>query len=165
MPADSRPLGLSATFDVTPEVLRHLQEVAAFDIARVMEKHHRWCRQFAPQVCEAADGPKRGRLDLDLRRFLALPLLFPQSKRTFVPRSPVDLLWHTFILDTTLYRGFCDRVYGRYLDHVPGAHREGHMTENDEEAVRNTVESLNLAFGGYHRSSWTDTRVCICEFL
>jgi hypothetical protein len=154
MPAPSSPLGLLVTFKVDPDVLGHLQAVADINLSRVMEQHLRSCDQFFPQYDEVKDVAGRARLELDLKRFLALPLLFPARAREFVPRFQVDLLWHTFILNTTLYRGFCDRVYGRYLDHVPAENRERALLENEGRPLEHTLECLNLAFGGYNRSSW-----------
>ena len=35
------------------------------------------------------------------------------------PANLVDIGWHTFILHTKDYREFCDRIAGRFIDHVP----------------------------------------------
>lgn len=35
------------------------------------------------------------------------------------PSEKVDIGWHTFILYTKDYRQFCDRIAGRFIDHVP----------------------------------------------
>ena len=35
------------------------------------------------------------------------------------PAELVDIGWHTFILHTKDYREFCDRIAGRFIDHVP----------------------------------------------
>jgi hypothetical protein len=35
------------------------------------------------------------------------------------PSAIVDIGWHTFILHTRDYREFCDRVAGRFIEHVP----------------------------------------------
>jgi len=35
------------------------------------------------------------------------------------PSATVDVGWHTFILYTRDYREFCDRVAGRFIEHVP----------------------------------------------
>ncbi|GGP36773.1 glycine-rich domain-containing protein [Saccharothrix coeruleofusca] len=37
----------------------------------------------------------------------------------FRPSRRVDLGWHQFILNTTDYAEFCERVAGRFLHHVP----------------------------------------------
>lgn len=31
----------------------------------------------------------------------------------------IDPLWYAFILNTKLYRAFCDKFYGKYIDHDP----------------------------------------------
>jgi hypothetical protein len=160
----SSPLGLLGAFTVSADVLSHVQAIADFDLYKVMEQHARWCREFAPQYDEVTDGGRRARLELDLKRFLALPLLFPKGERDFVPRYPVDLLWHAFILNTTLYRGFCDHVYGRFLDHVPSEDRAAAVKDNEGRPVEYTLECLNRAFGGYDRSSWILPIRCGCEF-
>jgi hypothetical protein len=36
-----------------------------------------------------------------------------------MPSRAVDYAWHAFILDTAAYRDFCEKAYGRYLDHFP----------------------------------------------
>lgn len=38
---------------------------------------------------------------------------------TAMPSKVVDELWHAFILYTRDYRGFCERAFGRFLDHTP----------------------------------------------
>jgi hypothetical protein len=41
------------------------------------------------------------------------------SKAQLSPSATVDIGWHTFIFYTKDYREFCDRVAGRFIDHVP----------------------------------------------
>lgn len=35
------------------------------------------------------------------------------------PSQIVDKFWHAFVLRTVPYAAFCDRVAGRFIDHVP----------------------------------------------
>src|SRR5437879_3911868 len=35
------------------------------------------------------------------------------------PSKPVDIAWHTFILNTAEYAIFCQRVAGRFIHHEP----------------------------------------------
>ena len=35
------------------------------------------------------------------------------------PSTTVDIGWHTFVLYTKDYREFCERITGRFIDHVP----------------------------------------------
>jgi hypothetical protein len=151
-------------FKVSPDVLSRVQDIANFDLSRVMEQHVRMSHQFPGRYTDVEDGAKRARLELDLKRYLALPLLFPNREHDLVPRLAVDLLWHAFILNTTLYRAFCDRVYGRYLDHVPAANRAKRLKEDEGRPLEHTLESLNLAFGGYDPDSWQVPAICSCNF-
>jgi hypothetical protein len=49
-----------------------------------------------------------------------------------MPSRVVDYSWHAFILDTASYRDFCDRAYGRFLDHFPEDATEGVAISNYE---------------------------------
>lgn len=52
----------------------------------------------------------------------ALALLGACAQNPGAPLAPsdiVDIGWHTFILFTRDYREFCERVAGRFIDHVP----------------------------------------------
>src|SRR6478672_9835292 len=51
-----------------------------------------------------------------------------------MPSRAVDYAWHSFILDTAAYRDFCERAYGRFLDHIPDTAMNGN-TRCDYETV------------------------------
>jgi hypothetical protein len=54
----------------------------------------------------------------ELKRFLALPLIFPGTM--IFPPTRIDACWHEFILYTAHYRQFCREMLGReYFDHNP----------------------------------------------
>lgn len=42
-----------------------------------------------------------------------------RGKFVSMPSQVVDDLWHDFILFTRIYRTFCTRAFGRFLDHTP----------------------------------------------
>ena len=140
--AQQRPLGLKESVEVPASVLETLAYIEAFDF----EGDH----EYASIVKRL----KYGGATLEFKRFLALPLIYPgENQLPFVPSLPLDSLWHAFILNTPRYREFCDRVYGRYLDHVPG--RSRHQTEQrvfsgpmqfTVETVANTFEPVNKRF-------------------
>ena len=44
------------------------------------------------------------------------------STKPLSPSATVDIGWHAFILYTRDYREFCDRVAGRFIDHIPTDH-------------------------------------------
>lgn len=144
-----RPLGLKQDFEVSENVLATLRYIAAFDLEGDRE------------IAKVARRFKHGGATLELKRFLALPLLYPaESETSFVPSLAVDSLWHAFILNTPRYREFCERVYGKYLDHVPGKSR--HETEQRVFAgpMQFTVESLDRAFEGVARRFWRKITFC-----
>lgn len=51
------------------------------------------------------------------------------------PSPDVDLGWHTFILYTSDYAAFCDRIAGRFLHHVP---------DDDPDLEAGTGETVDL---------------------
>jgi hypothetical protein len=74
----------------------------------------------------------------------------------------IDKLWHAFILHTKLYREFCDRFFGRYLDHDP-------LDRLDEETskkqyARFTLSTLRAEFGDAVHPAFLDLaqRVSCC---
>jgi hypothetical protein len=54
-------------------------------------------------------------LERELKRYFLLRYFW--KRRITMQSEIVDLLWHDFILDTRVYRQFCDSVFGEYLDH------------------------------------------------
>lgn len=64
-----------------------------------------------------------------------------------MPSQAVDDFWHEFILNTKVYRGFCNGAFGRYLDHVPAEAMSSktHAQEGIKRAWRLAcaLESIN----------------------
>jgi hypothetical protein len=144
-----RPLGLKQDFPVSDTVLAKLDYIAAFDLEGD--------REFA----KVARQLKSGGAALELKRFLALPLLYPDDDATsYAPSLPLDSLWHAFILNTPRYREFCDSVYGKYLDHVPGKSR--HETERRvfKGPMQFTVERILGAFDDVNKRFWRRITFC-----
>jgi hypothetical protein len=144
-----RPLGLRQDFEVSEDVLARLRYIAAFDLEGDRE------------IAKVANRFKYGGATFELKRFLALPLLYPdESETSFVPSLPVDSIWHAFILNTPRYREFCEKVYGKYLDHLPGKSR--HETEQRvfSGPMQFTVGSLERAFEGVNKRFWRKISFC-----
>ncbi len=83
-------------------------------------------RSQYPQLSrEALRDVERG-----LRQFF---LAYLKSNGRFVamPSRVADALWHEFILDTRAYRTFCQRAFGRFLDHSP-AQTLGHDARRND---------------------------------
>ncbi|MEG9884477.1 MAG: hypothetical protein V6Z86_07655 [Hyphomicrobiales bacterium] len=55
----------------------------------------------------------------ELIRFLALSATALNRKRSYGMMGTIDKLWHTFVIFTREYAGFCDKVAGRFIHHVP----------------------------------------------
>jgi hypothetical protein len=82
---------------------------------------------------------------------------------TTAPLSPsekVDIGWHTFLMYTKDYRDFCDRIAGRFIDHVPTDNEQCQMCSKcqDEKppsigegyaALNATFTALAVAEAGY----------------
>lgn len=72
--------------------------------------------------------------------FLQLCAKEPDGK--YSPSVVVDIGWHTFILYTREYAGFCERVAGRFLHHeptdVPG---DANNDVNDSEQTMQAIDS------------------------
>src|SRR5690242_584878 len=108
MYGDKRPMGLlpDQAKALQAETLKKLEELATADFS--FERESFLSRN--PHEKEHIEL-----LERELRRFLSLPLLVPNSKFPFAPAIRVDEFWHEVILNTPRYRGLCDRIYGRYL--------------------------------------------------
>ncbi|HUE85717.1 MAG TPA: hypothetical protein VMO26_06530 [Vicinamibacterales bacterium] len=148
-PGKQRPLGLKEGFEVPQSVLEKLAYIEAFDL------------EADPEYASILKRLTHGGATREFKRFLALPLLYPGDPAfSFVPSLPLDSLWHAFILNTPRYRGFCDHVYGSYLDHVPA--RSRHQTEQRVFAgpMQFTVEKVNGAFDSVNRRFWRKLAFC-----
>jgi hypothetical protein len=82
-------------------------------------------------------------LDAFLQWFALIPQL--KSGESLQMLKSVDRIWHAFILNTKLYRGFCQKYIGFYVDHDP-------LDSEDEslpraEYARLTLSLLEDAFG------------------
>jgi hypothetical protein len=79
--------------------------------------------------------------ELELRKFFALIVSYDQPIAMISPR--IDCLWHALITFTPLYREFCSRVFGFYVDHVPRTAR----TQIPEKAIWNFFDRYEYRFG------------------
>ncbi len=62
-------------------------------------------------------SPEQFRLRLpEYQRFMALCAVYPGIGMI---SEQIDLLWHSHILHTALYDGFCELVIGRKIHHLP----------------------------------------------
>lgn len=57
------------------------------------------------------------------------------------PTAQIDAAWHEFILYTKDYAAFCDKMFGRFLHHVPRSYFGG-GTKGRTWATRNVAEGM-----------------------
>ncbi len=95
----------------------------------------------------AHDGITRAdaaeRLDALLQWLSVLPFARPGEPIQML--ESVDRLWHAFMLHTRLYRRFCDRFFGRYIDHDPLDRDDDGMSK--KAYARFTLTLLRQQFG------------------
>jgi len=71
-------------------------------------------RKFEQDAPDIEWGP----VERGLREWL-ICCAYRQRRPLAMPSRAVDYAWHSFILDTVAYRDFCEKAYGRFLDHIP----------------------------------------------
>lgn len=98
-----------------------------------------------------------------LKQYYTLPVLDPKNSHTV--SSFVDPFWHAHILHAHQYAGFCHRVFGTPLCHVPLNRQDKEQMDNIAVVYDYTIETLTKIFGGRPDISvWAegneDTYIC-----
>lgn len=97
------PLGLLPSFKTKKSVNDKLLAIETLDLG---SEKSAFARRHAEHV-ELVDVAER-----ELKRFLALHVLFTEPDYALAPARLVDELWHEFILNTPKYMRFCEEVFG-----------------------------------------------------
>ena len=66
----------------------------------------------------------------------------------------IDRLWHAFVLNTKLYRRFCDRFFGRFIDHDPLDRNFAELSK--KQYARFTLATLEQEFGAELHPAFRD---------
>lgn len=95
--------------------------------------------------------------------FLATAGRTSDSAGALTPSVTVDPGWHAFMLYSRPYREFCDRVAGRFIDHVP--HDDPTAPPSQRKApgrgVASTMEAIAAAGFAVDQELWlTNTAKC-----
>ncbi|WP_087863907.1 hypothetical protein [Comamonas thiooxydans] len=61
-----------------------------------------------------------------------------------MPSVLVDEAWHCFILCTREYRNFCEKYFGRFLDHAPNPNARPRTLDGTEPLDKGTLRLWNL---------------------
>ncbi|MEU8965515.1 hypothetical protein AB0C89_27905 [Streptomyces sp. NPDC048491] len=64
------------------------------------------------------------------------------------PSKAVDDFWHAFVLRTTDYAVFSNRLAGRFLHHVPDGEPDGDEDDKDMHTLGRTLAAVKAA--GFH---------------
>ncbi|MFK0250195.1 glycine-rich domain-containing protein [Amycolatopsis azurea] len=110
----------------------------------------------AVQKAHAHDYATAVRIMDQALAFLGACARFPE--RSFAPSILVDHGWHTFILYTEHYRGFCERVAGRFIDHIPDDDPTDIAVPDDLLSL--TVDAIEEAGFSVDRELWDRTGDC-----
>jgi hypothetical protein len=93
----------------------------------------------------------------------ALAFLLACAANVGAPLAPselVDIGWHTFLLDTGEYAGFCDRVAGRFIHHVPTDNER--TTESPGDVLARTVTAMRSLGFRVDDALWPRTALGSC---
>lgn len=98
-------------------------------------------------------------IERELKRYLSLRILYQDEKVVYGPARKCDLLWHEFILNTP-NRAFCDKIYGKYLDHAPEDSVAKRKAVYAGQINTFTKTQLAAAYGGLAPAIWGATMTC-----
>lgn len=77
----------------------------------------------------------------ELCRYLALCTLYPDED--FPMAGKADAFWHTFLIFTALYRQYCQKLSGAFIDHDP---MEGSAKVDDLEKYTRFIRYYRQCF-------------------
>jgi hypothetical protein len=102
------PLGLRADVGISSEQLHSIQKLETLELPFL------WHKLVEDGVLIEAEIPV---VELELKRFMALVAIGIQPLAMIGPT--IDAAWHQFVLFTAQYRGFCQTVFRKFIDHQP----------------------------------------------
>ena len=71
--------------------------------------------------------------ELEYKRFLILSKKYPDE--FLVPTKSIDLIWHAHILFTKKYHEDCDKIFGKYLHHMPSLGLDVDMSQSFQRTL------------------------------
>jgi len=84
---------------------------------------------------------------------------------TLAPSELVDIGWHIFILHTSEYAAFCQRIAGRFLHHVPTEDSDSDANMHGERAratLARTVAAIDAAGFAVDPALWPQATTLDC---
>lgn len=113
---------------------------SSYDLSRVRERF----RVKSPY------GRFADSLELETKRFLYLT---HNCNHKVAPSSLVDEFWHAMILDTPLYKDYCDKSFGKFIEHVVDI-PSNKRVEILNPVYENTLRSYREHFGEPNVDIW-----------
>jgi hypothetical protein len=104
------------------DVERTVDEAMKYDMSDVMRRYAEETR-LPPEVLEEHER--------EIKRFLALSSANPGK---YGMRGPLDELWHTFIIFTSSYARFCEKLGGAFIHHMPTDPKDRKPSEGGEKS-------------------------------
>ena len=113
----------------------HAAMLTAFDYTPVLDTAVQHCGLSRAEAASLFNGL--------LQWLSAIPFARPGQPIQQV--ESIDKLWHAFVLNTKLYRRFCDRFFGRFIDHDPLDRNFAELSK--KQYARFTLATLTEEFG------------------
>lgn len=122
--------------DLTPELIRKVNLIDNEDYSTVIRK----AREDHAYSLEQLEMGVYG-----LKLYYILPLLDP--KNAHAVSKFVDPFWHAHVLHSHQYAGFCHRIYGHHLCHIPLNRQDKEQMANIAVVYDYTIEILTKILG------------------
>lgn len=106
--------------------------------------HEGVCKRFVEEHGKSLEDANR--VFLEMKRFLYLSIICQQPCS---PSKIIDAMWHTFLVYTAHYRGFCQSFNGSFIDHSPS-------DKPEIEGYSRTREFAIAIFGEVDSNLWPD---------
>lgn len=100
---------LNAIKPLAADELNRFGKIEDFNLSSVRASLQR-TEEFSAEEARTAEQ--------EAKRFLALQAISATGELAII-NNYADEFWHAMILDTQLYRRFCEQAIGRFIDHIP----------------------------------------------
>src|ERR671932_193856 len=85
------------------------------------------------------------------KTFLFVNYLYPEI--SLVPTQEIDCLWHCNILHSRKYRGYCEMLFGYFIDHQPNSELLGEAKQQTLNYAFAQTQALLSQFEEYFEES------------
>jgi radical SAM protein with 4Fe4S-binding SPASM domain len=108
-------------------------------------------------------GRYADRLEQETRRFLYLSAFVEAGA---APSPLVDEFWHAIILNTQLYRAYCEAAFGKLIEHEAGIPKTSEKALSDyEDTYKRTLAAYMQHFGSPDEEIWPNPDNAVKKIL